>query len=122
MLHLGCVKLHQKFRDFVGLPMGLLREENRRFFEGSKANGPGKSRFSGVFLYLNGLIWFDQIWQNESRFHPIFSGPQVVNWLKRGQKEGEVVPKVVNREPIFGVLFSPPYPRFLAVAVWHSLS
>ena len=39
-----------------------------------------------------------------------------------GQKEGEVVPKVVNREPIFGVLFSPPSPRFLAVAVWHSLS
>ena len=35
---------------------------------------PGKSRFSGVFLYLNGLIWFDQIWQNESGFHPIFSG------------------------------------------------
>ena len=81
-----------------------------------------KSRFSGLLLYLNGLIWFDQIWQNESRFHPIFSGPQVVNWLKRGQKEGEVVPKVVNREPIFGVLFSPPSPRFLAVAVWHSLS
>ena len=26
MQHLGCVKLHQKFRDFVGLPMGLLRE------------------------------------------------------------------------------------------------
>jgi len=44
----------------------------------------------------------------------------VVNWLKRGQKEGEVVPKVVNREPIFGVLLSPPSPRFLAVAVWHS--
>ena len=83
---------------------------------------PGKSRFSGLLLYLNGLIWFDQIWQNESRFHPIFSGPQVVNWPKRGQKEGEVVPKVVNREPIFGVLFSPPSPRFLAVAVWHSLS
>ena len=79
-------------------------------------------RFSGLLLYLNGLIWFDQIWQNESRFHPIFRGPQVVNWPKRGQKEGEVVPKVVNREPIFGVLFSPPSPRFLAVAVWHSLS
>ena len=83
---------------------------------------PGKSRFSGLLLYLNGLIWFDQIWQNESRFPPIFSGPQVVNWLKRGQKEGKVVPKVVNREPIFGVLFSPPSPRFLAVAVWHSLT
>ena len=26
MLHSGCVKRHQKFRDFVGLPMGLLRE------------------------------------------------------------------------------------------------
>ena len=28
MLHSGCDKLHQKFRDFVGLPMGLLREES----------------------------------------------------------------------------------------------
>ena len=67
-------------------------------------------------LYLNGMIWFDQIWQNESRFHPIFSGPQVVNRPKRGQKEGQVVPKVVNREPILGVilevLFSLPSPRF----------
>ena len=27
MQHSGCVKLHQKFPDFVGLPMGLLREE-----------------------------------------------------------------------------------------------
>ena len=26
MLHSGCVKRHQKFRDFVGLPMGLLRD------------------------------------------------------------------------------------------------
>ena len=96
--------------------------EKPEVFEGRKANDPGKSRFSGLLLYLNGLIWFDQIWQTESRFHPIFSGPQVVNWPKRGRKEGEVVPKVVNREPIFGVLFSPPSPRFLAVAVWLSLS
>ena len=36
MLHLGCVKLHQKFRDFVGLPMGLLRE------------GSPKNRMNGV--------------------------------------------------------------------------
>ena len=28
MQHSGCVKLHQKFRDFVSLPMGLLREES----------------------------------------------------------------------------------------------
>ena len=28
MQHSGCVKRHQKFRDFVGLPMGLLREES----------------------------------------------------------------------------------------------
>lgn len=28
MLHSGCVKLHQKFLDFVGLPMGLLREKS----------------------------------------------------------------------------------------------
>ena len=34
----------------------------------------GKSRFSGVFLYINGMMWFDQIWLNESRFPPIFSG------------------------------------------------
>ena len=26
MQHSGCVKMHQKFLDFVGLPMGLLRE------------------------------------------------------------------------------------------------
>ena len=31
----------------------------------------------------------------------------VRKWLT-GQKEGQVVPKVVNREPILGVLFSPP--------------
>jgi hypothetical protein len=30
MLHSGCVKRHQKSRDFVGLPMGLLREENQK--------------------------------------------------------------------------------------------
>ena len=58
--------------------------EKPEVFEGRKANDHGKSRFSGIFLYLNGLIWFDQIWQNESRFHPIFSGPQVVNRPKRG--------------------------------------
>ena len=28
MLHSGCVKLHQKFLVLVGLPMGLLREED----------------------------------------------------------------------------------------------
>ena len=28
MQHSGCVKLHQKFLDFVGLPMGLLREKS----------------------------------------------------------------------------------------------
>ena len=28
MQHSGCVKLYQKFPDFVGLPMGLLREES----------------------------------------------------------------------------------------------
>ena len=27
MLHSDCVKMRQKFLDFVGLPMGLLREE-----------------------------------------------------------------------------------------------
>ena len=52
------------------------------------AKSPENQGFPG-FLYLNGLIWFDQIWQNESRFHPIFSGPQVVNWPKRGEKEGK---------------------------------
>ena len=30
MLHSGCAKRHQKFRDFVGLPMGLLRKENQK--------------------------------------------------------------------------------------------
>jgi len=40
----------------------------------------------------------------------------VVNRPKRGQKEGQVVPKVVNREPIlwvfWGLLFSHLSPRF----------
>ena len=30
MLHSGCVKRHQKFRDFVGFPMGLLREGSQK--------------------------------------------------------------------------------------------
>ena len=30
MLHSGCVKLRQNFLDFVGLPMGLLREESTK--------------------------------------------------------------------------------------------
>ena len=30
MQHSGCVKLHQKFPDFVGLPMGLLREKSQK--------------------------------------------------------------------------------------------
>lgn len=30
MLHSDCVKMHQKFRDFVGLPMGLLREKTQK--------------------------------------------------------------------------------------------
>ena len=30
MLHSGCAKRHPKFRDFVGLPMGLLRKENQK--------------------------------------------------------------------------------------------
>jgi len=62
------------------------------------------------------LIWFDQIWQNESRFHPSFSGPQVVNRPKRGQKEGEVVPKVVNREPIF--FFGGGFSALLPLVFW----
>ena len=33
-------------------------KENRRFFEGSKANGPEKSRFSGVFLMAEFLKIF----------------------------------------------------------------
>ena len=55
MLHSGCVKLHQKFRDFVGLPMGLLREEspknrmNTGLFgsrSGSTASKPPVARLS----------------------------------------------------------------------------
>ena len=46
-----------------------LERDNRIMF-----TNPGKSRFSGVFLYINGMMWFDQIWLNESRFPPIFSG------------------------------------------------
>ena len=43
---------------------------------------PGKSRFSGLLLYLNGMIWFDQLWQNESRFLGCFSALlPLVFWL-----------------------------------------
>ena len=35
-------------------------EENRRFFEGSKANGPGKSRFSYTQMGCYSLTSFDQ--------------------------------------------------------------
>ncbi len=38
MLHSGCVKLHQKFRDFVGLPMGLLREGNPKNRKNTQCN------------------------------------------------------------------------------------
>lgn len=46
MLHSGCVKRHQKFRDFVGLSMGLLREgspKNRMNtgLLGSRSGEPG---------------------------------------------------------------------------------
>ena len=40
MLHSGCVKLHQKFRDFVGLPMGLLREESPKTRINTELFGP----------------------------------------------------------------------------------
>ena len=45
MLHSGCVKRHQKFRDFVGLPMGLLRD------------GSPKTRMNtGLFGSWSGVI------------------------------------------------------------------
>ena len=40
MLHSGCVKLHQKFLDFVGLPTGLLREENQETRINTRLFGP----------------------------------------------------------------------------------
>lgn len=57
MLHSGCVKLHQKFRDFVGLPMGLLREEspknrmNTGLF-GSRSGEPGFNLGLLVLIHL----------------------------------------------------------------------
>ena len=49
MLHSGCVKLHQKFRDFVGLPMGLLREESpeNRMNTGLFGSRSGEIRLEG---------------------------------------------------------------------------
>lgn len=49
MLHSGCVKLHQKFRDFVGLPMGLLREESpkNRMNTGLFGSRSGEVRLEG---------------------------------------------------------------------------
>ena len=43
MLHSGCVKRHQKSRDFVGLPMGLLRE-----------GGPKKRMNTGLLVSRSG--------------------------------------------------------------------
>lgn len=63
---------------------------------------PGKSRFSGLLLYLNGLIQLDKIGQAESRFHSVFNGPQVVNRPGRGQKEGQADPRVVTESRFLG--------------------
>lgn len=63
MLHSGCVKLHQKFRDFVGLPMGLLREEspknrmNTGLF-GSRSGGVRSEGCTSCSPVLQALIIF----------------------------------------------------------------
>ena len=53
MLHSGCVKLHQKFRVFVGLPMGLLREESpkNRMNTGLFGSRPGESGLKPIRIH-----------------------------------------------------------------------
>ena len=69
MLHSGCVKLHQKFRDFVGLPMGLLREEspknrmNTGLF-GSRSGGVRSEGCTSCTPVQQALIYpVSQTWQ-----------------------------------------------------------
>lgn len=51
MLHSGCVKRHQKFRDFVGLPMGLLRDGSPK----TRMNTGLFGSWSGEYGYNQGI-------------------------------------------------------------------
>ncbi|VEJ94776.1 Uncharacterised protein [uncultured Blautia sp.] len=91
MLHSGCVKLHQKFRDFVGLPMGLLREEspknrmNTGLFGSRSGNTVSKqlvalrSSASVNFSYLN-----DNLRNSDLRSNPCFT--RVCGVVRCGKK------------------------------------
>lgn len=85
MLHSGCVKRHQKFRDFVGLPMGLLRDGSpkTRMNTGLFGSWSGEVRSEGCTScspVLQALIIFQmQLYGSASAepfFVAFFSGEQ----------------------------------------------
>ena len=80
MLHSGCVKLHQKFRDFVGLPMGLLREESpkNRMNTGLLGSRSGEVRSEGCTScspVLQALIIFQVQLYGSASTEPFFAAP-----------------------------------------------
>ena len=78
MLHSGCVKLHQKFRDFVGLPMGLLREEspknrmNTGLF-GSRSGGVRSEGCTSCTPVQQALIIFQMHFYGSASAGPFFA-------------------------------------------------
>lgn len=65
MLHSGCVKLHQKFRDFVGLPMGLLREESPK----NRMNTGLFGSRSGEYGFKVANDWLRNEWDGHLYLH-----------------------------------------------------
>ena len=78
MLHSGCVKLHQNFLDFVGLPMGLLREESpkNRMNTGLFGSRIGSTVSKQLVEHLSSLRDNQTKYQKRatSPENPVFSG------------------------------------------------
>ena len=80
MLHSGCVKRHQKFRDFVGLSMGLLREGSpkNRMNTGLLGSRSGEVRSEGCTScspVLQALIIFQVQLYGSASAEPYFAAP-----------------------------------------------
>ena len=71
MLHSGCVKLHQKFRDFVGLPMGLLREESpkNRMNTGLFGSRSGEYGLKVGHIEMYGGVNSPSVWFSKNRMY-----------------------------------------------------
>ena len=88
MLHSGCVKRHQKFRDFVGLPMGLLRDGSpkNRMNTGLFGSWSGEVRSEGCTScspVLQALIIFQTQLYGSASAEPFFVAPFPENWGAR---------------------------------------